>query len=269
VFGGANVLAQGEVEFPPGVGDFYLPSILPWNGDPSTGESLWFTKITLMVWLAVGILIIYFLASYRNPQLVPTRKQWLAESIYGFVRNNIAVDMIGHAGVRFAPYFTTLFCFILLTNFFAIVPFLQISPNSHIAFPTILALISYVLFIAVGIRQHGFGRFVKNSLIPPAPWFILWILIPIEFASTFLFRPFTLAVRLFANMFAGHMILLVFTLGGFAMLNANALLAPVSVLSWVMGVALTFLEFLVIVLQAYVFTVLTASYVQGALADGH
>jgi F-type H+-transporting ATPase subunit a len=265
VFGAANVLAQGEAEFPPGVGDFYLPSVLPWNGD-----SLWFTKITLMVWVAVGILIIYFLASYRNPQLVPTKKQWLAESIYGFVRNNIAVDMIGHAGVRFAPYFTTLFCFVLLTNFFAILPGFQISPNSHIAFPAILAVISYVLFIWVGIQHHGAAKFFKNSLIPPAPWFILPILIPIEFASTFLFRPFTLAVRLFANMFAGHMILLVFTLGGFALLNAESFFVkPISVLSWVMAIALTFLEFLVIVLQAYVFTVLTASYVQGSLAEEH
>jgi F-type H+-transporting ATPase subunit a len=265
VFGAANVLAQGEAEFPPTVEDFYLPSILPWNG-----HAVWFTKITLMVWVAVGILIIYFLASYQNPQLVPTRKQWLAESIYGFVRNNIAVDMIGHAGVRFAPYFTTLFCFILLTNFFAIVPFLQISPNSHIAFPALLAAISYVMFIYAGIRHHGAGKFFKNSLVPPAPWFILWILVPIEFASTFLFRPFTLAVRLFANMFAGHMILLVFSLGGFALLNAQSFLVkPIAVVSWVMAIALTFLEFLVIVLQAYVFTVLTASYVQGALAEEH
>ncbi|MFG2048080.1 F0F1 ATP synthase subunit A [Micromonospora sp. NPDC048935] len=265
MFGQANVLAAGQAVFPPSVEDFYLPSILPWGAH----ESYWFTKITAMVWIAVGVLIIFFLATYRKPQLVPTKKQWLAESIYGFVRNNIAVDMIGHAGVRFAPYFTTLFCFILVTNLFAIVPVFQISPNSHIAFPVILTAISYVMFIWIGIRKHGFFKYFKSAMIPPAPWYILPILIPIEFASTFLFRPFTLAVRLFANMFAGHMILLVFTLGGFAMIQANAWLAPVSVLSWVMTVALTFLEFLVIVLQAYVFTVLSASYVQGSLADGH
>lgn len=265
MFGQANVLAQGEAAFPPSVEDFYLPSIVPWGAE----NSYWFTKITFMVWLAVGILIVFFLASYRKPQLVPSKKQWFAESIYGFVRNNIAIDMIGHAGVRFAPYFTTLFCFVLLTNLFAIVPGFQISPNSHIAFPAFLAVISYVLFIYAGIKHHGAAKFIKNSLIPPAPWYILPLLIPIEFFSTFLVRPFSLAVRLFANMFAGHMLLLVFTLGGFAMINANALLAPVSVLSWVMTVALTFLEFLVIILQAYVFTVLTASYVQGALADEH
>ncbi|RKN41976.1 F0F1 ATP synthase subunit A [Micromonospora endolithica] len=265
MFGQANVLAQGEAAFPPSVEDFYLPSIVPWGAE----NSYWFTKITAMVWLAVGLLIIFFLVTYRKPQLVPTKKQWLAESIYGFVRNNIAVDMIGHRGVAFAPYFTTLFCFILLTNFFAIVPGLQISPNSHIAFPAFLAVISYVMFIWVGIRHHGAGKFFKNSLIPPAPWYILPLLIPIELFSTFIVRPFSLAVRLFANMFAGHMLLLVFTLGGFAMLNANVWLAPVSLLSWLMTVALTFLEFLVICLQAYVFTVLTASYVQGALADEH
>ncbi|MGV9215460.1 F0F1 ATP synthase subunit A [Micromonospora sp. RB23] len=265
MFGQANVLAAGQAEFPPSKEDFYLPSILPWGAE----NSYWFTKFTLMIWIAVGVLIIFFLATYRNPKLVPTKKQWFAESIYGFVRNNIAVDMIGHAGVRFAPYFTTLFCFVLLTNAFAIIPVFQISPNSHIAFPAILAVISYVLFNYIGIRHHGFGKYFKHALIPPAPWYILPLLIPIEAFSTFVIRPFSLAVRLFANMFAGHMLLLVFTLGGFAMLNANAWLAPVSVVSWVMTVALTLLEALVIVLQAYVFTVLSASYIQGALAEEH
>jgi F-type H+-transporting ATPase subunit a len=263
VIGQSTVLAA---EFPPSVEDFYLPSILPWNAH----DSYWFTKITLLVWVAVALIIIYFLVSYRKPQLVPTKKQWLAESLYGFVRNNISVDMIGPRGVAFAPYLTTLFCFVLVMNFFSIVPLIQISPNSHIAFPAILAVISYVMFIYIGSKHHGgFFKYFKKALIPPAPWFILPLLIPIEFFSTFLVRPFSLAVRLFANMFAGHMLLLVFTLGGFAMISANAWLAPVSVISWIMTIALTFLEFLVICLQAYVFTVLTASYVQGAIADEH
>jgi len=263
VIGQSTVLAA---EFPPSVEDFYLPSILPWGAE----DNYWFTKITLLVWVAVALIIVYFLVSYRKPQLVPTKKQWLAESLYGFVRNNIATEMIGPRGVAFAPYLTTLFCFILLLNFFSIVPLIQISPNSHIAFPAILAVISYVMFIYVGVKHHGgFFKYLKAALIPPAPWFILPLLIPIEFFSNFLVRPFSLAVRLFANMFAGHMLLLVFTLGGFAMINSNAWLAPVSAVSWLMTIALTFLEFLVICLQAYVFTVLTASYVQGALADEH
>jgi F-type H+-transporting ATPase subunit a len=262
VLGEAMVLAGGQAEFPPSVEDFNLPSIV-------AGAGPWFTKYTLLVWVAVALIILFFLLTYRAPSLVPTKKQWIAESIYGFARNNIAVDMIGHQGVRFAPYLATLFCFILLTNLFGIIPGIQLSPNSHIAFPVVLAAISFVLFIAVGIRKHGVGKFIKNSLMPKAPWWILPLLMLIEFFSTFIFRPATLALRLFANMFAGHMILLVFTLGGFALLNAGGLLAPVSLVSWLMAVALTFLEAFVAILQAYVFVVLTASYVQGALADEH
>nr|BFE68251.1 hypothetical protein GCM10020092_015520 [Actinoplanes digitatis] len=189
---GQSIVLAADVPFPPSVEDFYLPSIAPWGE-----HSYWFTKITLLVWVSVAALIIFFLVSNRKPQLVPTKKQWLAESLYGFVRNNISVEMIGPRGVAFAPYLTTLFCFILLNNFFGIVPLIQISPMSHIAFPAVLAVISYVLFIAVGIRHHGFVKYFKTALIPPAPWFILPLLIPIEFFSNFLVRPFSLAVRLF------------------------------------------------------------------------
>lgn len=262
VIGQSTVLAAA---FPPSVEDFYLPSILPWGAH----DNYWFTKITVLVWVAVAAIIVFFLVSYRNPKLVPTRKQWIAESIYGFVRENIAVGMIGPAGVRFAPYLTTLFVFIVMNNLWGIVPLVQISPMSHIAFPTVLAAISYVLFIYVGIRQHGVLKYFKNAVVPAAPKAVLPLLIPIEIFSNFIIRPFSLAVRLFANMFAGHMLLLVFTLGGFAMINASIWLTPVSILSWAFTIAITFLEFMVIVLQAYVFTVLTANYVQGALADEH
>jgi len=265
VTGQTTVLAQG-LAWPPSVNDFFAPAIAPWGADGYTHP--WFTKVTLMLWLSVAIIILYFLISYRKPKLVPTKKQWIAESIYGFVRNNIAVDMLGKDGVRFAPYLATLFCFIFVMNLWGIIPFFQLSPNAHIAFPAVLAVVTYVMFIYLGFKRHGPG-YLKQALILPAPWFIQPILIPIEFFSTFIVRPFSLAVRLFANMFAGHMLLLVFTLGGFAMINANALLAPVSVLSWIMTILLTFLDFAVIALQAYVFTVLTASYLQGSLAEGH
>jgi F-type H+-transporting ATPase subunit a len=264
VTGQTSVLAA-EVPFPPTVEDFFGPSIIPWGGD-----GVWFTKITLLLWLSVAVVILFFLITYRKPQLVPTKKQWLAESIYGFVRNNISSEMLGAKdGPRFAPYLATIFCFIFVMNLWGIIPVAQISPNSHIAFPIVLAICSYVLFLYQGFKKHGVG-YVKRLLILPAPWFIQPILIPIEFFSNLIVRPFSLAVRLFANMFAGHMLLLVFTLGGFAMINANVLLTPFSVLSWIMTIALTFLDFAVIALQAYVFTVLTASYIQGSLAEeGH
>jgi F-type H+-transporting ATPase subunit a len=259
----ARGATRSDLPFPPGVEEFYPPSLID-------GTGYWLTKFTVLVWLAVAMLIVFFLLAYRSPKMVPTKGQWIAESVYGFTRNNVATELIGHEGVRFAPYITTLFSFLLLTNIFAIVPGIQVSPNSHIAFPAFLAVITYVLFNYMGIRRHGFLTYMKHSLIPPAPWYVLWLLIPIEFVSTFLIRPFTLAVRLFANMFAGHVILLVFTLGGFVLLQMDSwYLKPISLLSWALAIALTFLEAFVAILQAYVFVVLTSSYLQGALAEEH
>lgn len=257
------MLALPSSDFPPTVAEFFPPPLV-------AGAGPWLTKFTLLAWVAVGVVMVLFLLAYRNPRVVPTRRQWLAESVYGFTRTNIAQDMIGPEGVRFAPYFTTLFCFILVTNLFGIIPFIQVSPNSHIALPVLLAAISYVMFNYLGIRRHGLVKYLKMSLVPSAPWYILPILVPIEFFSTFVFRPVTLALRLFANMFAGHMILLVFTLGGFALLEAGSwFIRPISLLSWALALGLTFLEALVIILQAYIFVVLTSSYVAGALAEEH
>ena len=260
--GQATILADSHIPWPPSLDDFYLPSLI-------AGTGSWLTKFTLMVWMAVALIIIFFLLAYRNPKLVPGKAQWLAESIYGFGRNTVAHDVIGPQGVRFAPYLTTLFVFILVTNVFGIIPFLQISPNSHIAFPAVLAILTWILYNFVGVRKHGFLRYLKLMTMPPAPWWLMPLLIPLEFISNFLLRPFTLSVRLFANMFAGHFILLVFTLGGFVLFNAGALFAPVSIVSWLMAIVLTFLELLVAALQAYVFAILTAVYVQQSLAEEH
>ncbi len=264
MIGQATVLASSHIPWPPSVDDFYLPAIV-------SGAYPWLTKFTLMVWFAVALIIVFFLTAYRNPKLVPTRMQWLAESIYGFGRETVAKEVIGGEGLRFAPYLTTLFVFILVTNFFGVLPFLQISPNSHIAIPAALALISWILFIYLGVRKHGFAGYVKHSLIiPGVPFVMHFLLVPIEFVSTFILRPFTLALRLFANMFAGHVILLVFTLGGFVLATSSSwLIKPISIVSWVMAILLTFFEVLVAALQAYVFALLTASYVQGALAEDH
>jgi F-type H+-transporting ATPase subunit a len=263
VSGQALVLAGGaEVPWPPSVNDFYLPSIVD-------GAYPWLTKFTLLVWFAVAIIIVFFLLAYRNPKVVPTRTQWIAESIYGFGRDTVAKEVIGVEGLRFAPYLATLFIFILVTNIFGIVPGIQISPNSHIAYPAVLAVISYVLFIYLGFKKHGVGYIKHSLIIPGVPLPMHLLLVPIELFSTFILRPLTLALRLFANMFAGHVILLVFTLGGFVLIEASWGYAPISLVSWIMAVLLTFFELMIAALQAYVFALLTASYVQGAIADEH
>jgi F-type H+-transporting ATPase subunit a len=263
VSGQALVLAGGtEVPWPPSVDDFYLPSIVD-GGYP------WLTKFTLLVWFAVAIIIVFFLLAYRNPKVVPTRMQWIAESLYGFGRDTVAKEVIGVEGLRFAPYLSTLFIFVLVTNVFGIIPFIQISPNAHIAYPAVLAVISYVLFIYLGFKKHGIGYIKFALVIPGVPLPMHFLLVPIELFSTFILRPLTLALRLFANMFAGHVILLVFTLGGFVLIQSSWGYAPISVVSWIMAILLTFFELMIAALQAYVFALLTASYVQGALADEH
>jgi F-type H+-transporting ATPase subunit a len=252
-----------EVPFPPSVEDFFLPSL---------AAGYWVTKFTLMVWLAVAALLVFFLVAYREPKIVPTRTQWLAESVYGFVRDGIARELIGsREGVRFAAYMTTLFSFILVTNVFGIIPFLQVSPNSHIAFPAVLGILSYFLFVYQGARRHGLGRFIKKMCITPGvPWVIYPILVPIEFVSNLVIRPVTLAVRLFANMFAGHLILLVFTLGGFALFaTGNIFLFAVGGVSLAFALVMTLFEFGIALLQAYVFVMLTGFYVGDALAEAH
>ncbi|GGM44039.1 ATP synthase subunit a [Micromonospora sonchi] len=257
---GRLVAAEG-LPWPPSVEDFYLPDV----------AGPWVTKFSLMIWLAVGLLIIFFMATYRNPKLVPSKGQWMAESVYGLVRDNIAREQMGKDGIRFAPYFTVLFSFIVVTNLFGIVPGLQISPNSHIAFPIVLALITFVMYLYVGARKHGLGRYLKQSLIiPGVPWPMHILLIPIEFLQVFAVRPVTLAVRLFANMFAGHLILLVFTIGGFVLLASdNIFIQASSIFAFIMAIMMAFFEVLVALLQAYVFVTLSANYIGSSLATEH
>ena len=266
----AIVLAEGESHFPPGIHSF---DFADWfSGLTGTALAHMFTTITMVVWATVAILIIFFLWAYRKPQIVPTKKQWMAESAYGFIRNTVAIDLMGKKdGVRFAPYLATLFLFIVLMNFWAIVPGIQISPNAHIAFPAMLAVLSWIMYVWVGIKQHGLAKWLKITVIPPgAPAFIYPLLVPIEVLQNLILRPVTLALRLFANMFAGHLILLVFILGGFEMLNSgNIFIQGLSVFSFAMGIAMTLFDLIVILLQAYVFTLLTGMYIQGSLAEEH
>lgn len=256
-----SIMSHGPA-WPPGVADFYPPGV---------GHGPWITKITVLLWLGTAAVIVFFLAAYRKPRIVPTRGQWLAESIYSFVRDGIAREVIGAEGLRFAPYLTSLFCFVAVTNIFGVVPLAQISPNAHIAFPAFLGVISWAQFIYLGARRHGFVQYVKKTLRPPdVPIGVVLLLAPIEILQTFINRPITLAVRLFANMFAGHLILLVFTVGGFMLLGAQTVaLRPLSVGAWLLAIVLTAFEAVVALLQAYVFTMLTASYLEGALAETH
>jgi F-type H+-transporting ATPase subunit a len=255
-------------EFPPGLKDFdYAPL---WDFR-LFGIEIAITKLTILTWLALIGISIFFLLAVRKQQMVPGRLQWVGESIYGFIRDGVARDVVGAEGIKFAPYLTTLFVFIFANNIYGIIPLAQISPTAKISLPVCLAIISLVLFNWFGVKKHGFKKYFAGILFPPgAPKFILPLLTPIEVISVLIVRPVTLAIRLFANMFAGHLLLLVFTLGGVALLTAdNFAYNTFSIFSFLLAIALTFLEFVVQLVQAFVFTILTASYLQGALSDGH
>ena len=268
---GAPVI-RAEVGFPPTTEDLKYADWIP--GLP---EGM-LTSVTFSVFLAVGIIICFFLFSFRNAKLVPTRKQWVAESVYGFVRDGIARDMIGPEGIRFAAYFTTLFTFIAVTNLMGIIPGIQNSPNSHIAFPAMLAVITWVIYHFVGVKKHGFFGYLKASCIPGGtPWYMYPLIIPLELLQNFILRPVTLAVRLFANMFAGHIVMGSFSI--MAALFAQPLLEHVSAMNalgalpsvaWLAILLIIYaVELIVAFVQAYVFTVLAAVYIQIAEAEGH
>jgi F-type H+-transporting ATPase subunit a len=255
------VLASGDKFVAPGVADFFLPPI--------------FGSVTKpMVLLVLSILIIgaFFIAATRNLKIVPGKFQFAAESVYDFGRNNIAREQIGAKDFKpFVPLILTIFCFVLVNNLFGLIPLIQFPTMSHIGFPLAVSLlVVYPVYHFVGFKRHGFVGYLKHQTVPPgAPWFVLPLLIPIEFFQKFILNPLTLAIRVFAAMFAGHLLLLVFTLAGEFLLLNGGLTVIVAPVSFAFALALTFLEALIMCLQAYIFALLSASYIGMALAEEH
>jgi F-type H+-transporting ATPase subunit a len=251
----------------PTIAEFYPESLFEFS---VLGVDFSFTRITIIMFIATAAIIALLLATVRKPSIVPGKLQFFGESGYSLVRDGIARDVVGPKGLPFAPFLASLFFFILANNAMSIVPFFQISPMSKFAFPLVLAVIVWVLYNYIGIREQGAGKYFKDAAVPPGvPAAALILVTPIELLQVFVIRPFTLAVRLFANMFAGHMLLVVFSLGAVYLLqvgNFSVVFAPFSLL---MAIIMTFFELLVIVLQAYVFTVLTATYLNGSIEPAH
>ena len=177
--------------------------------------------------------------------------------------------MLGPATDRYMPLLVTAFFAILFWNLFEVVPGLQFSSDSRIAFPLVMAIVSWVTYNVVGIKKHGFFGYMKLVMFPPgAPALLLILLVPIEFFTTIIIRPITLTLRLWANFLAGHFLLSVFFLGTIAMLQGG-LLAIFAPFTFAMSVVLVGFEIFVSVLQAFIFSILTASYIGGAMAEEH
>jgi F-type H+-transporting ATPase subunit a len=262
---------------------FVAPGIEEFFYDPFTwgpfgalaGTPLEVNRIVLMMLLMTGILCLVFGMAFRKPQVVPRGLQNVMETGTEFVRVQIAEEVIGkEAAKRFAPYLTALFFFVLFFNITSILPPFHLPINGVIAVPLVLALTTWVIFNYQGIKSQGLGPYLKGSLFPPGlPPFLYVLVTPIEFVSTFILRPFTLTVRLLANMLAGHLILALFfyattyLLLGFE--DGRAYTAVFGLGALGAGVAFTFFEVLVAILQAYIFTLLTAVYLAGSLEPDH
>lgn len=254
-------------------GEFHGPSIDEFFPGPLLLEGTYFeiNRIILVRWVAVIALVLVFWLATRRMKIVPGRFQSLVEMGLDVVRVNIADDLLGKKdGKRFLPILTTMFFMILFMNLTGVIPFLNIAGTSVIGVPLVLAIVAYITFIYAGVKKSP-KNFFKNSLFPAGvPWPVYIIVTPIEFISTFIIRPITLTLRLMMNMIVGHLLLVlffaatqffVFQLSGWWTLLGAGTLA--------FGLAFTLFEVLVAVLQAYVFALLTAVYIQLAVAEEH
>ncbi len=227
-------------------------------------------RTILIAWFMTLVAGLIFVVAFRNPQIVPGKLQAACEAIVEFVRENIALEIIGPRGTKFVPLLTTFMVFIFFMNFAKITPFMMLPPTSRAAWPLFLALTAWVVYVGVGIKEQGFGSYFKELAFPPGvPKVLYVILTPIEVVSNLILRPFTLAVRLFANMVAGH-ILIVITL------VAIHVFLPSFPVGWSLGVfallvspAVFGFELLIIILQAYIFTMLTAVYIASSMEPAH
>lgn len=225
-------------------------------------------RASLLMIVAALIVIALFLIAFTRPSLVPRGLQNVMESIHDFVRNGIVMEVMGPGGLPFVPFLTTMFVFIFVNNLFEVLPFINFPTTSRMAIPPFLAILSYVLFNIAGIRAQGL-RYFKEALFPPGVPVALYILMtPIELVSTFIVRPVTLTVRLLANMVAGHLILTIFFLGS-AYLALQPATIPFAIPAFALALLLMLFEILVSVLQAYIFTILTAVYISEAVRSEH
>ena len=256
-----NVLAA--LKFPP------IGELVEWKDILFKGSPFAVNKIVILSLASMVLTLLFFFIAASKGSLVPKGIQGLAESVVDFVRDGIIEQTMGHDGMKYLPLLTSMFCFIFFCNIFEVIPFLQFPAPARMAIPLFLALLVWAIYNVQGVRAQGFGHYMKNSLIPPGvPPALLIIVVPIEFLSNFIVKPFSLAVRLFANELAGHLLLVTFATLSAALWTAKPL-AVIVPLPAVMLVLLTGFEVLVAVLQAFIFTILAAVYIGGAVHPEH
>ncbi|MGP3968253.1 F0F1 ATP synthase subunit A [Streptomyces sp. 6N223] len=228
-----------------------------------------FDKPMLLALLSTVTILSFFWIAFGRARVVPGKVQMVGEVLYDFVRRGIAREVMGKKGEPYVPLLVSLFFLVWMLNVWAIVPFAQIPASSIIGYPIALALVVWVTYMTLTFKTNGFVGGIRNLCVPSGlPKWIYFLLTPIEFLSNVFIRPFTLAIRLFGNMFAGHVLILVFLIGSWYTLG-SVVGSFFSITSLTVTLILTAFEMFVQALQAYVFVVLTATYISGALEEPH
>lgn len=253
-----------------GGGEFHTPTPdIFWL--PLIGEGDW--AITeQMVWGGVSVLLlsVVMVALSKNAAVVPSKGQWFMEGFYNFARNGVARDMIGTKHfLTYVPLLFSLFSLILVNNWFGIIPPVMNPTMGRIGFPIALVIVVYVVYHWIGIKKMGLGGYFAHMVPDGLPGWIKPFIMLLEIITYFITRPLTLALRLFGNMFAGHMLIVLFVSAGAFFLTQGVVFKLLSVPTFIMAAVMFLFEALVQFLQAYVFTLLSASYIAGALADDH
>ncbi|MEV5411875.1 F0F1 ATP synthase subunit A [Thermopolyspora sp. NPDC052614] len=251
---------------PPGTGLFDFPPL--WDGAP-----YWLTKPVLFALLGAFLLCALAWAAFARPALVPRGLQNAGEYVYLFVREQIARPSLGKDSDRWMPLLFSLFTLILIWNLMGVIPVIQFPVTAHVAFPWVFAIAVYLLKLYLAIKHQGVRRLFAGIFFPPGLPKPLAIALyaPMELIYVFVTSPFTHAIRLFANMFAGHLILAFFSAVGFWFLieRPTPLGAPVGVLGVLVTIAMTGFEIFIQFLQAYLFTMLAAVYIGTSLHPEH
>ncbi|WP_103063916.1 F0F1 ATP synthase subunit A [Actinomyces qiguomingii] len=247
---------------PPSLDDFY-PAAFALAGTPFELNRVMLVRIIMTL-----VLVAVFGIGAARARVVPGRMQNVLEMILEFVRKNIAVEILGDKyGARYAPIITTIFLGVFFLNISGILPGLQIASTGVVGMPLVFAMASYLTFVYAGIRTNGVGGFVKSALVPAGvPGFLYPLIVPVEFLSTFILRPLTLTIRLMANMISGHLLLsLCFLATNALFVYATAQLKVLGTITFVAGIVFILLEAFVAALQAYIFALLSAVYIESSV----
>ncbi len=230
------------------------------------------TRTEVLMFVAAFIVLGLFYFGLRQQRLVPSKFGVAMEGMVGFVRDGIGRDVIGPESTKYVPYLLAMFSFLLVGNLFSVTPLINFPITSRMAIPAFLSLVTYWIFVIVGFSKNHFRYLIDTAWPKAVPIGLRWLVGLIELVSIFILRPITLAVRLFANMVAGHLMLTLLLGSGVIFVAAIPEIGAkgaIGIFWFALGLFMYLLEILIAVLQAYIFTLLTAIYIESSIHFEH